>query len=101
MDKMAHVGVDLAKNLMQVHAVDSLDHVVVRKVITRERFVIWFAHLEPCLTVFVNVVVASLPAHCSKSARGIRSGLSQTSFFNSQWRVEPDHRCGLLALACA
>ena len=53
------------------------------------------------LAVFVNVVVASLHAHCFNSARGARSGLSQTSFFNSQLRVERDQRCGLLALACA
>ena len=51
--------------------------------------------------VFVNVVVASHHAHCFNSARGARSGLSQTSFFNSQLRVERDHRCGLPAFACA
>jgi transposase len=49
MDKMARVGVDLAKNLMQVHAVDSVEHVIVRKAITRERFVSWFVNLEPRL----------------------------------------------------
>ena len=49
MDKIARVGVDLAKNVMQVHAVDCAEHVVVRKAITRERFVDWFANLEPCL----------------------------------------------------
>lgn len=51
--------------------------------------------------VFVNVVVASLHAHCFNSARGTRSGLSQTSSFNSQLRVEQDQRRGLLALARA
>ena len=52
-------------------------------------------------TVFVNVVVMSLHAHCFNSSGGMRSGLSQTSSFNSQLRVEPDQRCGLRALACA
>ncbi|MGF6482858.1 hypothetical protein QFZ91_005085 [Paraburkholderia sp. JPY419] len=49
--------------------------------------------------VFVNVVVMSLHAHCFNSTGGIRSGLSQTSSFNSQLRVERDQRCGLRALA--
>ena len=60
-----------------------------------------FDDLAAASAVFVNVVVASLHAHCFNSARGARSGLSQTSFFNSQLRVERDQRCGLLALACA
>ena len=47
---------------------------------------------KPFSPVFVNVVVASLHAHCFNSVRGVRSGLSQTSSFNSQLRVERDHR---------
>ena len=39
MDKITRVGVDLAKNIMQIHAVDSAERVVVRKAISRERFV--------------------------------------------------------------
>jgi transposase len=49
MDKIIRVGVDLAKNVMQIHAVDGTGRVVVRKAIARERFVSWFANLEPCL----------------------------------------------------
>ncbi len=49
MDKIVRVGVDLAKNVMQIHAVDGTEHFVVRKAIARERFVNWFANLEPCL----------------------------------------------------
>lgn len=49
MDRITRVGVDLAKNVMQIHAVDSAERVVVRKAIPRERFVSWFANLEPCL----------------------------------------------------
>jgi transposase len=37
MDKITRVGVDLAKNVMQVHAVDGAGRVVVRKAIARER----------------------------------------------------------------
>ena len=39
MDKITRIGVDLAKNVMQVHAVDSAGRVVVRKAIAREQFV--------------------------------------------------------------
>lgn len=49
MDRITRVGVDLAKNVMQIHAVDGAGRVVARKAIARERFVNWFANLEPCL----------------------------------------------------
>ena len=39
MEQIARVGVDLAKNVMQVHAVDRAERVVVRKAIFCERFV--------------------------------------------------------------
>ncbi|WP_232435700.1 IS110 family transposase [Burkholderia ubonensis] len=51
MDNIVRIGVDLAKNVMQVHAVDSTERVVVRKAITRQKFLTWFANLEPCLVV--------------------------------------------------
>ncbi|SAL04829.1 transposase [Caballeronia calidae] len=47
--KITRVGVDLAKNVMQVHAVDGAGRVMVRKAIARQRFVSGFANLEPCL----------------------------------------------------
>ena len=49
MDKITRVGVDLAKNVMQIHAVDGAGRVVVRKAIARQRFLSWFANLEPRL----------------------------------------------------
>lgn len=49
MDKITRVGVDLAKNVMQLHAVNSTEQVVVRRAISRERFVNWFANIDPCL----------------------------------------------------
>jgi hypothetical protein len=48
------MGVDLAKNLMQAHAVDGAGRVVVQKAIARERFVSWFANLEPCVGAASN-----------------------------------------------
>ena len=60
MDKIAGVGVDLAKNVMQIHAVDANERVVTRKAISREPFMSWFARLEPCL---MAVARAAPPIH--------------------------------------
>ncbi|WP_125483251.1 hypothetical protein [Caballeronia choica] len=49
------MGVDLAKNVMQVHVVDGAGRVVVQKAIARERFVSWFANLEPCVGAASNL----------------------------------------------
>jgi transposase len=49
MDKITRIGVDLAKNVIQVHGVDSAERVVVRKAIPRQKFLEWFANLAPCL----------------------------------------------------
>jgi transposase len=49
MDRITQIGVDLAKNVMQLHAVDSTERVVVKKAIARQKFLAWFANLEPSL----------------------------------------------------
>ena len=43
------IGIDLAKNVFQVHAVDSRGKVVLRKQFRRDRVVTFFANLSPCL----------------------------------------------------
>jgi transposase len=47
--KVTTVGVDLAKNVFQVHAVDERGKVVVRKQLKREQVALFFARLSPCL----------------------------------------------------
>ncbi|SKC44768.1 Transposase [Burkholderia sp. YR290] len=49
MDKITRIGVDLAKNVIQLHGVDSMERVVIRKAIARQKFPEWFANLQPCL----------------------------------------------------
>src|SRR5258708_35616975 len=49
MDKITRIGVDLAKNVIQLHGVDSAERIVVRKAIPRQKFLEWFANLAPCL----------------------------------------------------
>jgi transposase len=49
MKSISTVGLDLAKGIFQVHAVDALGEVVVRKSLRRSKVIEWFARLEPCL----------------------------------------------------
>jgi transposase len=44
-DKITRVGVDLAKRVIQVHAVDACERVVTAKAISRDRFEAWCAQL--------------------------------------------------------
>jgi transposase len=43
------IGVDLAKNVIQVHGVDQRGKAVLKKQLPRRRFVEFFANLAPCL----------------------------------------------------
>jgi transposase len=47
--KITTVGIDLAKNVFQVHAVDERGKTVLRKQLRREQMVEFFAKLSPCL----------------------------------------------------
>ena len=43
------IGIDLAKNVFQVHGVDSHGHTVLRKQLKRPQLLPYFANLPPCL----------------------------------------------------
>ena len=45
MSNITRVGVDLAKNLIQVHAVDAAGKVVTNRALKREKFLVWCADL--------------------------------------------------------
>lgn len=45
MNEITRVGVDLAKYLIQVHAVDATGKVVTNRALKRERFLLWCAEL--------------------------------------------------------
>ena len=46
--KITTVGIDLAKNVIQVHAVDERGKAVVKKQFKRDRVLAFFANLSPC-----------------------------------------------------
>ena len=47
--KITTVGLDLAKNVFQVHGIDAVGEVVVRKTLRRRQMIPFFSKLEPCL----------------------------------------------------
>lgn len=47
--KITTVGIDLAKNVFQVHAVDERGRVVLRKQLRRDQMTSFFANLPPCV----------------------------------------------------
>ena len=49
MREVSTIGLDLAKNVFQVHGVDAAGETVVRRVLRRGRVLVYFAQLPPCL----------------------------------------------------
>ena len=47
--KVSTVGLDLAKNVFQVHAIDDVGEVVVRRTLRRRQVMSFFSRLAPCL----------------------------------------------------
>ena len=47
--KITTVGIDLAKNVIQIHGVDERGKTALRKQLKRGRVAPFFASLEPCL----------------------------------------------------
>lgn len=45
----ARIGIDLAKNVFEIHGVDERDNVVIRKTLRREEVGRFFANIPPCL----------------------------------------------------
>ena len=47
--KVTTIGIDLAKNIFQVHGVDERGNAVLRKQLKRPQLLPYFANLPPCL----------------------------------------------------
>ena len=54
------IGLDLAKNVFQVHGVDGAGAVTVRKKLRRAEVGKFFANLPPCLVGIEGIVSANL-----------------------------------------
>jgi transposase len=49
LSSVTRVGLDLAKNVFQIHAVDAKGEIVARRKLRRSRLTAFFAELPPCL----------------------------------------------------
>jgi transposase len=49
------IGLDIAKNVFQVHGIDADERVVVRKQLRRSQVIAFFAALTPCLSEWRRV----------------------------------------------
>ena len=47
--KITTIGIDLAKNVFQIHGADARGNVVLRKQLRRDQVSAFFANLKPCL----------------------------------------------------
>ena len=47
--KVTTIGLDLAKNVFQVHGIDSTGKVIVRRSLRRRQMIPFFGRLDPCL----------------------------------------------------
>ena len=47
--KIMRIGIDLAKNVFQIHGVDKQEQVVLRKQLRRKQMLTFFAQIPPCL----------------------------------------------------
>lgn len=62
------VGIDLAKRIFQVHAVDTAGHVVVRKALRRAQVLPFFAKLPPCL---IGIEACGTSHHWGRKLTGL------------------------------
>lgn len=60
MSEITRVGVDLAKNVIQVHAVDSSGKLITNRALSRDKFMSWCAQLPACVLIAME---ASSSAH--------------------------------------
>jgi len=94
------VGMDLAKNVLQVHGVDARGKILLRKQLRRAQVAPFFANLPPCLIGMEACASAhywgrtlerfghtvrlmapqSQPVHCSQSRWGLSFGRRRQTF---------------------
>ena len=84
---IARVGVDLAKNVIQVHAVDGAGRRVVARAIKRDQFLAWCAQLPPGCVVAMEACSGAHAWARRLTAMGLNARLIAASFV-SPYRME-------------
>jgi transposase len=65
--EVSTIGVDIAKNMFQVHGVDSAGAVVIRRALRRSQVVAWFAKLPRSLVGMEACATAHYWARAAKA----------------------------------
>ncbi len=84
---IARVGVDLAKNVIQLHAVDGAGRRVVARAVKREQFLAWCAQLPPGCVVAMEACSGAHAWARRLRAMGVDARLIAASFV-SPYRME-------------
>ena len=69
------IGFDIAKSVCQVHGVDTVGHVIIRRQLKRRQVIGFFQKLPACL-------VGSFPACCARAASGQAAAAPPRSLMN-------------------
>jgi transposase len=68
MTEITRIGVDIAKNVFEVHAVNAQEQVVVRRSLRRNQVLTWFAKLSPCL---IGIEACGSANHWARELTGL------------------------------
>jgi len=71
--KITRIGLDLAKNVFQVHGVDEHGKAVLRRQVPRGKVLVFFASLEPC-RIGMEAVQARITGHARSRSKDTTSG---------------------------
>ena len=61
------IGLDIAKNVFQVHCIDAEEKVVVRKQLRRGQVLRFFEELSPCLVCLRHIALLGQRTHQARS----------------------------------
>ena len=68
MTEIIKIGVDIAKNVFEVHAVNAQEQVVVRRSLRRNQVLAWFGKLPPCL---IGMEACGTATHWARELSGL------------------------------
>ena len=68
MTEIIRIGVDIAKNVFEVHAVNAQEQVVVRRSLRRNQVLAWFGKLPPCL---IGMEACGTATHWARELSGL------------------------------
>ena len=88
--EISTIGLDLAKNVFQVHAVDALGNVVIRRAIRRSQVLPLFAKLRPCL---VGIEACGASHHWARELLALGRAPDAASLCQAVCQTEQDG-CG-------